>query len=206
MTEPDARPWPGNAALPEGFATEQHRKLAMDAVSELLSFVDPEPAREGLRGTPRRVVDALTEMTSGYRADIGALLGVTFPGEGYDEMVVVRGLPYASLCEHHLLPFTGRVTIGYIPGKRVVGLSKLGRLVDAYARRLQIQERMTREILDALVAHLAPRGAAVCVYGEHSCMSCRGIKKAGTMVTSALAGVMLVDEAAREEFMGLAKE
>jgi GTP cyclohydrolase I len=133
---------------------------AMMAVERLLTFVGEDTAREGLRETPRRVIDAWLEMTSGYEVDVAELLAVQFD-EQSDELVLVKGIEFTSLCEHHVLPFVGTATVGYIPRHGVVGLSKLARLVDVYARRLQVQERMTRQIADAIDAHLSPLGVGV---------------------------------------------
>lgn len=173
-----------------------------DAVVRLLQFIGEDPTRDGLLETPRRVVKAFKEMTEGYDKDIEALLGVTFDVK-CDEMIVVKDIPFSSLCEHHMLPFTGTATVGYIPKKRVVGLSKIARLVDAYGKRLQVQERMTSQIADAMVEHLKPLGVGVILKGTHSCMSLRGIGKAGIMQTSALRGVMRTDAEARAEFLAL---
>lgn len=172
-----------------------------DAVRRLLEHVGEDPNRDGLVDTPRRVVKAWKEMTGGYSIDPGALLSTTFDVH-YDEMVVVRRVPFVSLCEHHVLPFTGHATVAYIPGK-VVGLSKLARLVDAYARRLQVQERLTNQIADAIEAHLDPRGAGVIVTAQHACMSARGIQKAADMVTSSMRGAMHDEPAARHELLAL---
>jgi GTP cyclohydrolase I len=164
-----------------------------------------DPEREGLLDTPERVVKALGQMTEGYGQDPVEILGTTFDTEGYDEMVVLRGIDFVSLCEHHMLPFTGTAAVGYVPGDRVVGLSKLARLVDCFARRLQIQERMTKEIADAVMNVLSPQGVGVVVSARHSCMGCRGVRKPGaSMVTSYLAGVMRDNVAARAEFLALA--
>ncbi len=164
-----------------------------------------DPEREGLLDTPARVVKALGQMTEGYQQDPVEILGTTFDTEGYDEMVVLRGIDFVSLCEHHMLPFTGTAAVGYVPGSRVVGLSKLARLVDCFARRLQIQERMTKEIADAVMEVLSPQGVGVVVAAHHSCMGCRGVRKPGaSMVTSYLQGVMRDNVAARAEFLALA--
>ena len=174
-----------------------------DAVRLLLRSVD-DPEREGLIETPRRVVKALWEMTRGYNDDPAVILSKTF-NEPCDEMIVVSGIAFTSLCEHHLLPFTGTVDIGYIPGK-VVGLSKLARLVDCFSRRLQIQERMTSQIADAIGEHLTPKGVAVVVRGRHACMSCRGVRKSeAVMVTSAMRGRLIEDASARAEFLALCR-
>ena len=176
-----------------------------DAVVRLLEHIGEDPTREGLHDTPARVLRALTEMTEGYRVDIKALLTRTFESDGYGGMVIVRDVDFVSLCEHHMLPFTGRAAVAYIPGNgRVVGLSKLARLVDAFARRLQVQERMTEQIADALVQHLEPEGVGVVVVAQHSCMSCRGARKADArMVTSSLRGALYDKPEARAEFMRL---
>lgn len=175
-----------------------------DAVVRLLEHVGENPAREGLLNTPGRVVKALREMTEGYSADVPAILATTFD-EQSDEMVVLSGIRFASMCEHHMLPFVGTATVGYIPGRRVVGLSKMARLVHAYARRLQVQERMTSQIAAAMEEHLQPRGVGVVIHGQHMCMSCRGVNQAGaTMTTSAMLGIMKHSDAARAEFLRLA--
>jgi GTP cyclohydrolase I len=175
-----------------------------DAVVRLIEHCGEDPSREGLVKTPDRVVKAYGEMTAGYGVDVAALLSTTF-GEHSDEMVVLSGVEFTSLCEHHLLPFTGTATVGYIPQGRVVGLSKMARLVDAYARRFQIQERMTGQIADAMQDHLAPLGVGVVIQAHHSCMSVRGVRKPGaTMTTSAMYGAMKHSDAARAEFLRLA--
>jgi GTP cyclohydrolase I len=174
-----------------------------DAVTRLLQFIGEDPTRDGLRDTPKRVCKALKEMTAGYETNIAELLSVSFD-VAYDEMVVVRNVPFSSMCEHHMLPFTGVVTVGYIPSKSVVGLSKLARLVDAYAKRLQVQERMTVEIAEAMETYLKPTGCGVVVRANHSCMCNRGIKKTGEMVTSSLHGAMRKKETVRAEFLALA--
>ena len=158
---------------------------------------------EGLDETPHRAAKAMIEMTGGYDVDIASLFK-TFPSEGYDEIVVVSGIPFVSLCEHHLLPFIGRASIAYLPGDRIVGLSKLARLVEAYARRLQVQERMTRQIADALDEHLTPKGTGVVVEAEHMCMACRGVRTHGVAaVTSSMRGVMRDNPETRAEVLAL---
>jgi GTP cyclohydrolase I len=174
-----------------------------NAVRLLLASVD-DPDREGLLNTPGRVVRALYEMTRGQEESPKHILSTTF-NEPCDEMVVLSGIGFTSLCEHHLLPFTGTVDVGYIPGK-VVGLSKLARLVDCFARRLQIQERLTAQVADSLETHLDAQGVAVIVRGQHACMACRGVRKAGaTMVTSAMRGVLKDNPTTRAEFLELIK-
>jgi GTP cyclohydrolase I len=163
---------------------------------------------DGMADTPKRMLKALREMTSGYEDPIAKGEGLTtFPAMHPDDpkknpIVVVRGIEYASLCEHHVLPFSGEVSFAYIPSKRIVGLSKIPRLVDAYARRLQVQERLGEEIADSLNA-LEPIGVAAVVTGRHTCCSMRGAKSNVLMVTNALRGVFLEDAAARSEVMAL---
>jgi GTP cyclohydrolase I len=148
------------------------------------------------------VARSLRELTSGYGESPEVILGTTFEQE-YDEMVVVRSIEFWSLCEHHVLPFHGHCTVGYIPQKRVVGLSKVARLVDMYARRLQIQERMTRQIADAMQKYLAPLGVGVIIEATHTCMAMRGIRSTAPMITSALLGRLTESGPARAEFLAL---
>jgi GTP cyclohydrolase IA len=175
-----------------------------DAVVRLLQHIGENPSREGLLDTPRRVVKALTEMTAGYGSQPADVLGTVFD-EHSDEMVVLRNITFASMCEHHMLPFTGTATVGYVPDRKVVGLSKMARLVEMYARRLQVQERMTTQIADAMWSELRPLGVGVVVHGHHSCMGVRGVNQpGGVMVTSAMLGCMKHSDAARSEFLRLA--
>ena len=173
------------------------------AVRELLAGVGEDPDREGLRDTPRRVAAMFEEVLEGIGDDPARHLTVTFAAE-HDEMVMVRDIPFASFCEHHLVPFIGRAHVAYIPAEdgRITGLSKLARLVDGYARRLQVQERMTTEIALAIEEALQPRGVVVVVEAEHLCMSMRGVKKPGTLtVTSSVRGLFRRDPATRAEAM-----
>jgi GTP cyclohydrolase IA len=173
------------------------------AVAELLSAIGEDPDREGLRRTPARVAAMYEELFAGLDDEPARHLTATFAAE-HDEMVMVRDIPFASLCEHHLVPFMGRAHVAYIPAEdgRITGLSKLARLVDGYARRLQVQERMTTQIADALEEALRPRGVLVVVEAEHLCMSMRGVKKPGTLtVTSAVRGLFRTDPATRGEAM-----
>lgn len=176
---------------------------ASEHVRALLAHLGEDPTRDGLVETPRRVVKALAELTSGYQVDIAALLAVTFD-ERHDELVMVRRVPFASLCEHHMLPFTGFATIGYVPRNGIVGLSKLARLVDAYARRLQVQERLTDQIAIALIEHLDPLAVGVIIEAEHQCMALRGIERRASMVTSCLRGLLRERPDLRQEFLALA--
>jgi len=174
-----------------------------DNVVRILQYLGVDPASDGLHDTPDRVIRAMAEMTEGYREDPAVILAKTFD-QKCDEIVMVRNVPFTSLCEHHLMPFVGEATIGYLPGERVVGLSKLARLLDCYAKRLQIQERMTAQIADAIQHHLQARGVGVVVRAHHACMSARGIRKQGDMVTSALRGSMK-EGSLRAEFLSLAE-
>lgn len=163
-----------------------------------------DASREGLQDTPARFYKAFKEMTSGYSESPEDILSRTFE-ESYDEIVICKDIPFVSLCEHHLLPFVGTADVGYLPGK-VVGLSKLARLVDCFAKRLQMQERLTQQIAKALGDHLQARGVAVVIRAAHSCMACRGVKKSNTtMVTSTMLGAFLNDRAARQEFFSLCR-
>jgi GTP cyclohydrolase I len=173
------------------------------SVRAILEAVGEDPDREGLQETPRRVAHMYAEMFSGLRLDPGRHLEVTFP-ECYDEMVLVRDISFTSMCEHHLLPFTGLAHVAYIPNGKVTGLSKLARVVDEVSRQPQVQERMTQEIAEMIDEHLETSGVAVVVEAEHSCMSIRGIRKPGaTTVTSALRGEFKTSQSTRAEFMSL---
>lgn len=160
------------------------------ALRTLLEAIGEDPDREGLKDTPDRVLRSWKEIYAGYHQDPAEILSTTFEEvEGYQEFVLLKDIPFDSTCEHHMLPFDGVAHIAYLPSDRVVGLSKLARLVDCFARRLQIQERMTQHIAQALMTHLGARGAAVLVEGVHGCMTCRGVRKEGsTMVTTAFEG------------------
>ena len=173
------------------------------AVIELLTAIGENPARDGLMRTPQRVAAMYTEIIGDSSADPADELTVTFAAE-HDEMVMVRDIPFASLCEHHLVPFLGRAHVAYIPSSdgRITGLSKLARVVDGYARRLQVQERMTTQIADAVERALDPRGVLVVIEAEHLCMSMRGVRKPGMLtVTSAVRGQFRTDAATRAEAM-----
>ena len=173
------------------------------AVAEILEAIGENPSRDGLVDTPSRVAAMYEELFAGLNDDPGRHLTVTFAAD-HDEMVMVRDIPFASLCEHHLVPFIGRAHVAYIPNSdgRITGISKLARLVEGFARRLQVQERMTTEIADAIESALDPRGVLVVVEAEHLCMSMRGVKKPGTQtVTSAVRGLFRTDQATRAEAM-----
>ncbi len=180
------------------------RPRAAAAVREFLLAIGEDPDREDLRETPMRVAKAAEELFAGMHTDPGEVLSKTFD-MSHDELVLVRDIEVQSFCEHHLLPFVGVAHVGYIPGKdgRVTGLSKLGRLVDCYAKRPQVQERLTTQVADALVEHIGARGVIVVVECEHMCMTMRGVRKPGSRtVTSAVRG-LLRDPATRAEAMGL---
>ena len=179
-----------------------HERVAT-AVREFLAGIGEDPSREGLAGTPERVARACEELFEGMSADPATVLSTTFE-LSHDELVLVKGIEVRSICEHHLLPFIGVAHVAYVPsGHRIVGLSKLARLVDVYARRPQIQERLTSQVADALVEHLAPQGVLVVVECEHLCMTMRGVHKTGAQtVTSAVRGI-LRDSATRAETLSL---
>ncbi|MDA8296000.1 MAG: GTP cyclohydrolase I FolE [Actinomycetota bacterium] len=180
---------------------------AARAVRELLVAVGEDPDRPDLADTPKRVAAMYRELLAGMVEDPDHHLRVTFAAE-HDEMVMVRDIPFASLCEHHLIPFIGRAHVAYIPNEdgRITGLSKLARLVDAHARRLQVQERLTTAIAESIQRMLEPRGTFVVVEAEHLCMSMRGVRKPGTLtVTSAVRGLFRTDPATRAEAMGFVR-
>ncbi len=173
-------------------------------VKNLLQEVDEDPGREGLKNTPHRVARAFEFFTQGYKENLEETLNNAIFNEKYDEMVIVKDIDFYSLCEHHLLPFFGKVHVAYIPDGKIVGLSKLPRVVDAFSRRLQIQERMTQEIADTLDKFLTPRGVAVVVEGYHMCMMMRGVQKQNSITTtSAMHGIFKEDARTRTEFLNL---
>ncbi len=172
------------------------------AVREILTEIGEEPDREGLVGTPVRVHRMYTELTAGYHVDPARLMNGAIFDVDYSEMVVVKDIPFYSLCEHHLLPFFGAAAVAYIPRGRVIGLSKIPRIVEMYARRLQVQERMTQQIADFLQDHLAPQGVGVVVEATHLCAVMRGVRKPGTvMTTSAVLGLFRSRDKTRSEFL-----
>ena len=177
-----------------------------DAVREILREVGEEPRREGLVGTPRRVAEALRFLTSGYQQDVDKLLNGALYEVDYDEMVIVKDVEVFSLCEHHLLPFFGRCHVGYVPSGKVIGLSKIPRVVDVFARRLQVQERLTNQIAETIMEKTNPRGVGVVIEAKHLCMVMRGVEKQNSLaVTSAMLGVFRSDERTREEFLSLVR-
>lgn len=177
------------------------------AVRTLLAYAGDDPTREGLIDTPRRVAKAYRELFAGYQQDAGEILNRVFEEvDGYDDMVLVRDIPFASHCEHHMVPFVGKAHVAYFPSDGVVGLSKLARLVDMYARRFQTQEAMTAQIVEAIETHLKPRGVAVYVQAEHMCMSMRGVQKQGaSTITTRFTGLFRDDPAEQVRFLNMAK-
>lgn len=175
-----------------------------DLIERLLAALGEDPAREGLRETPRRVSDSLRFLTSGYTTDIDDLINDALFTVPYNEMVIVRDIELYSLCEHHLLPFFGRCHVAYIPDGRVIGLSKVPRIVDAFARRLQVQERLTMQIAETLESKLQPLGVAVVIEATHLCMAMRGVEKQNSVtITSAMRGAFQTDVRTRAEFLEL---
>jgi GTP cyclohydrolase I len=175
-----------------------------DTIRRLLVELGEDPEREGLRETPRRVRQSLQFLTSGYDTDLASVVnGALFTVE-YNEMVIVRDIDFYSLCEHHLLPFFGKCHVAYLPDRRVIGLSKIPRVVDMFARRLQVQERLTSQIADAIRTTVAPHGVAVVLEASHLCMAMRGVEKQNALtVTSAMVGVFREDARTRSEFLEL---
>ncbi len=177
-----------------------------NAVREILIAIGEDPLREGIADTPRRVARMYQELFSGLHADPSELLEARF-AETYDELVVLRDIPFNSMCEHHLMPFEGKAAVAYLPDGKVVGISKLARVVDLYARRPQVQERLTSQVADILMEKLQAKGVAVVLKAVHTCMTCRGIKKSGTvMITSAIRGRCRSDPRTRSEVMALLHE
>ncbi|MGH9087454.1 MAG: GTP cyclohydrolase I FolE [Acidimicrobiales bacterium] len=193
-------PTDGPATPPERTGDTVDLDRAAHAVAELLDALGVDRSREGLADTPERVARAYAELLTPEPFAV-----TTFPNdEGYDELVVARGISFSSLCEHHLLPFAGVAHVGYLPGDRLVGLSKLARIVGHFSRRLQVQERLTTEVADWISATLRPNGVGVVLEAEHACMSLRGVRASGARtLTSALAGLVRDDERTRAEFFSL---
>jgi len=191
---------PGQGKL-EGMIFTSNEQIE-EAVQSILHEIGEDPQREGLRSTPSRVAKMYAELTAGYHIDPQALINDAIFTVDYDEMVMVKDIDFTSLCEHHMLPFLGRVHVAYIPNGKVIGLSKIPRIVEMYARRLQVQERMTVQIADFIDAALQPLGVAVVAEGVHMCSVMRGVKKANAkMITSAMRGVFRTDSRTRAEFM-----
>ncbi|HEY2379910.1 MAG TPA: GTP cyclohydrolase I FolE [Terriglobia bacterium] len=178
----------------------------IDEIRSILEQIGEDPARDGLQNTPSRVDRAMRFLTSGYQMDPEEILGKALFDVAYDEMVIVRDIEVFSLCEHHLLPFFGKCHVGYIPNGRVIGLSKIPRLVDMYARRLQVQERLTTQIADTINNKIHPRGVAVVVEAQHLCMIMRGVEKQNSVaVTSSMLGAFKDNQNTRNEFLTLVR-
>jgi len=176
------------------------------AYTDILRFIGEDPEREGLLRTPHRVAEAMKFLTRGYGQDVDKILNGAVFQEEYDDMVIVKDIEFYSLCEHHLLPFFGKAHVAYIPNGKIVGLSKIPRLVDMFSRRLQVQERLTKDIAEALETALEPRGVAVVIEGMHMCMMMRGVEKQqATMITSHVRGAFRDDHRSRQEFMAYIK-
>jgi GTP cyclohydrolase I len=194
--------------LEAGMATTLEKTAAslttVELYRELLRRIGEDPAREGLVDTPGRMEKSMAFLTQGYAMDVATVLNDALFEEKYDEMVMVKDIEFYSMCEHHLLPFFGRVHVAYVPSGRVIGLSKIPRLVEMFARRLQVQERMTSEIADAIAAAIAPQGVGVIVEAEHLCMMMRGVQtQHSTTVSSAMRGVFKTQLQTRNEFLSL---
>jgi GTP cyclohydrolase I len=188
-------------------SVEAPRESIADLVRKMIALIGEDPNREGLRKTPERFEKALKFLTSGYNQNLDNVLnGATFSVH-YDEMVVVKDIEFFSLCEHHLLPFFGKAHVAYLPSKRVLGLSKIARLVNMYARRLQIQERMTSQIAQAIEEKISPEGVGVIIEARHLCMQMRGVEKQhGQAVTSAMLGSFRHNKQTRDEFLSLVRQ
>lgn len=185
--------------------TDEERKRAMEAVKELIRWIGDDPSREGLVDTPQRVVDAFLEYFRGYEECADTYLQRTFEQVGgYDEIVLLRDIPFHSHCEHHMAPILGKAHVAYLPKDRVVGISKLARVVHAFAKRLQVQERLTAEIADCIERVLEPIGVAVVIEATHACMTCRGVETPGViMTTSRMMGAFRDDPRSRQEVLKL---
>jgi GTP cyclohydrolase I len=192
---------PGQGKL-EGLSFQSNDQIEQ-AVRTILGQIGEDPDREGLERTPSRVAKMYAELTAGYHIDPQALINDALFQVDYDEMVLVKDIEFSSLCEHHMLPFLGKVHVAYIPNGKVVGLSKIPRIVEMYARRLQVQERLTVQIAEFIEQTLQPQGVGVIAEGVHMCAAMRGVKKPNTkMVTSAMRGIFRTDAALRNELMG----
>ena len=175
-----------------------------ELIKELLIQIGEDPDREGIVGTPNRVANAWDFFSRGYTQDLDAIINNAIFAEDYDEMVTIKDIDYFSLCEHHMRPFFGRAHIAYIPNGKIIGLSKVPRIVDMFSRRLQVQERMTQQVAESLQMVLSPKGVAVVLEGEHMCMQMRGVEKQNSYATtSSMKGIFLQDSRTREEFLNI---
>jgi GTP cyclohydrolase I len=209
LKKPAVTPLPAEIRdAPDPVVPRPSRNEAESAVRTLIAYIGDNPAREGLLDTPKRVVSAFEELYGGYRESAVEVLDRTFSEMGtYDDFVLVRSIPFHSHCEHHMMPFYGRAHVAYLPIERVVGLSKLARLIDVYARRLQTQERLTSQVVTAIDEVLKPRGVAVMVEAEHTCMSLRGVEKHGSStVTTQFTGLFRDDPSQQVRFISLVRD
>ena len=194
-----------NVDLVESASSGKIPKDVSEAIRTLIRWAGDDPDREGLLDTPRRVANAWREYARGYAEDPAVHLSRTFEEVGgYDEIVLLKDIPFQSHCEHHMAPIIGKAAIAYLPGDRVVGISKLARVLHGYARRLQVQERLTAQVADAIWTHLEPKGVAVVIEASHACMTARGVRTPGVMMTtSRMMGTFRADERSRREVLAL---